>query len=224
MQLNIRIGTGAIFMAAILACGLWYAHDRGWLARGAGSATSTGNGKDPEFIPTNGGVLVLAWVKGYETFQRRSPSEIDVGGITFPLPFGDTVSEISTAAKYQYQIRLEKKWPMKCSEQMCVVRTGPVELAQPVAIYHEQTTRKTASGWARFDKAQNLEALNHALGAALQVRGNAPRNRDVGMRDGRAEIEKFVRQWMASEQHGDRRIVVLYPGEELVDGKPVGVQ
>ncbi|MES2786104.1 MAG: hypothetical protein V4684_11625 [Pseudomonadota bacterium] len=224
MQINIRIGAGAVLTAALLAYGVWHAWDRGWLDRGRGAPASMNSGREPEFIPTNGGVLTIAWVKGYETFERRSASEMDVGGIQVPLPFGETVSEISTAAKYQYQIRLEKKWPMRCSDEVCVVRTGPVELAEPVAIYHEQTTRKTASGWARFDKAQNLEALNRALDPALKARGNAARNRDVGLRDGRAEVAKFVRQWMVGQKHGDRRIVVLYPGEELVDGKPVGSQ
>ena len=51
--------------------------------------------------------------------------------------------------------------------------------------------------------------------------GNASRNRDLALRDGRAEVAKFVREWMVGQNYSDRRIVVLYPGEELVDGKPV---
>lgn len=90
-----------------------------------------------------------------------------------------------------------------------------------MAIYHEETARKTASGWARFDKAENLESLNRALGYRLVERGNLPRNRDVGLRDGRAEVEKFVRLWMIGEKYHDRRITVLYPGEKRLDGKPV---
>jgi hypothetical protein len=223
VQINIRIGAGAVLMTALLAAGFWYVNGRAWPLQwrqiSAGATDASPN--VPQFMPTNGGLLTIAWVKGYETFVKRSPSDLDLGFAKMPLPWGDTVSEISTAARYQYQIRLEKRWPMRCSKTACEVRTGDVELAEPVAIYHEETTRKTASGWARFDKAENLEALNKSLGRELAQRGNLPRNRDVGLRDGRAEIEKFVREWMVEKKYGDRKIIVLYPGEKLVDGKPV---
>ncbi|MEP6789748.1 MAG: hypothetical protein ABI907_00165 [Ramlibacter sp.] len=228
MQFNVHIGARAVLTSALLALGLWSAYDAGrWpFSRNIGESIIGDRLKAPEFIPTNGGVLTIAWVKAYESFAKRSPSEVELnlpagGAVTIPLPFGDTVSEIRTAARFQYQIRLETRWPIQCSETQCVVRTGPVELAEPVAIYHEETERKTESGWARFDKAANLEELNRSLGRGLVLRGNAPRNRDLGMRDGRAEVEKFVREWMAREAHAARRIVVLYPGEKAVDGKPV---
>ena len=229
MQFNVHIGAGAVLTAALLAAVAWLAHGNGqWPFSKADVAPVAGGAeRPPEFIPTNGGVLTIAWVKAYETFEKRSPSEAELkvpgGTLTVPLPFGETVSEIRTAARYQYQLRLEKRWPIECSQAQCVVRTGPVELAEPVAIYHEETRRKTTSGWARFDKETNLEELNRSLGAALVSRGNAPRNRGVGLRDGRAEVEKFVRAWMAREAHGARRIVVLYPGEQLVNGEPVSV-
>ena len=228
MQFNIHIGAGAVLTSALLAFGVWSAYDAGrWPFSGSVGASVTGDRlKAPEFIPTNGGVLTIAWVKGYESFVKRSPSEAQLelpagGAVTVPLPFGETVSAIRTAARFQYQIRLDKRWPIECSETQCVVRTGAVELAEPVATYHEETERKTESGWARFDKAENLEELNRSLGHGLVSRGNDPRNRDLGIREGRAEVEKFVREWMVKGAHGARRIVVLYPGEQVVDGKPV---
>ncbi|MBK0393439.1 hypothetical protein [Ramlibacter algicola] len=225
MQFNVHIGAGAVLASALAAVGVWHAYSSGWLTPAKPRAGLAINERPPEFIPTNGGVLTIAWVKAYETFEKRSPSELELkvplGTVKVPLPFGETVSEVRTAAKYQYQVRLQKRWPIQCGDTQCVVRTGPVELAEPVAIYHGETERKTRSGWARFDKAANLEQLNRSLGLALVVRGNEPRNRDVGMREGRVEIEKFVREWMAKEAHGARRIVVLYPGEQMVDGRPV---
>ncbi|MES2940552.1 MAG: hypothetical protein V4864_22930 [Pseudomonadota bacterium] len=229
MQFNVHIGAGTVLAAALLAAVGWSAYDRGqWPFSRAGVASLGGAAAgNPEFISTDGGVLTIAWVKAYETFEKRSPSEaewkVPGGTVKVPLPFGETVSEIRTAAKYQYQIPLAKRWPIACSQTQCVVRTGPVELAEPVAIYHAETQRKTSSGWARFDKEANLEELNRSLGAALFARGNEPRNRDLGLRNGRAEVEKFVREWMAREAHSARRVVVLYPGEQLVDGKPVSV-
>ena len=195
MQFNIHIGPGAVLAAALLAAGAWYAYDSGRLpfSAKATAPAGTASGKSPQFIPTHGGVLAIAWVRSHETFVQRSPSEMEVkspvGPVTVPLPFGDTVSEIRTVAKYQYQIRLEKRWPIECTPVQCVVRTGPVELDTPVALYHEETERRTKSGWGRFDKAENLEALNRSLGQHLVARGLEPRNRDLGMSNGRAEGE-----------------------------------
>jgi hypothetical protein len=230
LQFNIHIGAGAALTSALLAFGVWSAHETGrWpFSRSVGASVNGDRLQAPEFIPTNGGLLTIAWVKGYESFVKRSPSETEMefpgaGAVKIPLPFGETVSEIRTAARFQYQIRLETSWPITCSQAQCVVRTGAVELAEPVAIYHEETERKTKSGWARFDKAANLEELNRSLGRALVLRGNQPRNRDLGLREGRAEVEKFVREWMVKGALGARRIVVLYPGEQIVDGKPLPV-
>lgn len=224
MQITIRIGATCLLMLALLCGALWEVHVRGWLPDVRPSVQYVEGAQEPQFMPTNGGVLTIAWVKGYETFERHSPSRLHLGPFQLKMPFGETVSGISTAAKYQYQIRLEKKWPMECSREQCIVRTGPVELAEPVAIYSNETTRRTSSGWARFDKSENLETLNRELDVALAQRGNAPRNRDLGLRAGRAEVARFVRQWMVDQNLGSRNIVVLYPGEDLVDGKPVAVQ
>ena len=226
MQFNLHIGAGAVLTTAVLALAAWNVYYPHRPSSDGVDAIRTGSRKVPEFIATNGGVLTIAWVKGYESFEKRNPSEAELrlpagGAVKIPLPFGVTVSEIRTAAKYQYQIRMEKRWPMECTELRCVVRTGPVELAEPVALYQEETERKSQSGWARFDKAEKLEELNRSLGPALVSRGNEPRNRDLGMRDGRAEVERFVREWMSRAGHAERAIVVLYPGERLENGRPV---
>lgn len=219
-----NIGAGAIIALAALGLVAWKSWDT---SAPGGVPASTGNDvRVPQFIPTNGGTLTIAWVKGYESFKRVSPSEAELKlpagmAVTVPLPFGDTVSEIRTAAKFQYQIRLEHRWPIKCTDAECVVRTGPLELAEPVAIYHDETARKTQSGWARFDKAAHLEELNRKLGAHLVSRGNEPRNRDLAIQNGRVEVEKFVREWMMKEARDPRRIVVLFPGEQWTGGKIV---
>jgi hypothetical protein len=226
MQLNLHIGAGAILTAALLAAAACYAYNTIGRPPEREVEAVTSGSKPPEFISTNGGMLTIAWVKGYESFEKRSPSESELklpagGSVRIPLPFGETISEISTAAQYQYQIALEKRWPIECSKTQCVIRTPKVQLVEPVAVYHEETRRKTKSGWARFDKTENLEQLNQSLGHALVARGNEPRNRDVALRDGRTEIEKFVREWMVKSTSGTRSVVVLYPGEQLVDGRPV---
>jgi hypothetical protein len=211
VQVNIRIGAGAVLAAAAL----WLAWPalKAHLVPQKESTTQASSGRDPEIIPTNGGILVIARIKGYETFTRADSQPLQLFGLV-PVPLGTTTSEIRTAALYHYQIRLQKKWPIECTPRRCVVRTGPVELARPVAIYSEETARKTESGWGRFDKAGNLQALEQELSARLDQRGNEPRNRDVGLRDGRKTVSEFVGTWLHRETGRSREVVVLFPGEQ----------
>jgi hypothetical protein len=85
----------------------------------------------------------------------------------------------------------------------------------------------TAGSWYAYNRGWVLQGpklqaaaaatgqgtLNRALGTALMQQGNLPRNRDVGLREGRTEVAKFVREWMIGKNYGDRRVVVLFPGE-----------
>jgi hypothetical protein len=214
LQVNVRIGAGAVVAAAAL----------GWLLLGprmhlvtggtvSEVSTTAASDRPPEIIPTDGGLLVIARIKGYETFTRADDRTLSLFFDQLQIPLGTTASEIRTAALYQYQVRLEKKWPIRCTATRCVVRTGPVELAQPVAIYSAETTRRTENGWARFDKAENLAQLERDLGSLLAQRGMSARNRDVGLRDGRKTVRQFVATWLQKETGRTPEIVVLFPGE-----------
>lgn len=214
MQVNIRIGAGAVLAAA--AVGWFLFGPRIHLLTGTQTSsvsTAASSQRQPEIIPTDGGILVIARIKGYETFTRADDRTLSLFFDQLQIPLGTTASEIRTAALYQYQITLEKKWPIGCTATRCVVRTGPVELAQPVGIYTRETTRRTENGWARFDKAQNLAQLERELGTLLAKRGMDARNRDVGLRDGRKTVRQFVATWLQKETGRTPEIVVLFPGE-----------
>lgn len=221
MQVNIRIGAGAVLAAAVVAWFLFGPRIH-LLTGGATSDITTAANSDrpPEIIPTDGGILVIARIKGYETFTRADDRTLSLFFDQLQIPLGTTASEIRTAALYQYQIALEKKWPIRCTATRCIVRTGPVELARPVAIYTAETTRRTENGWARFDKAENLAQLEHELGALLVRRGMGARNRDVGLRDGRKTVRQFVATWLRKETGRTPEIVVLFPGEREEAGAP----
>jgi hypothetical protein len=212
VQIHIRVGAGAVLAAAAL----WLAWPalKEQVAPAGHVTTEATSDRLPEIIPTHGGLLVIARIKGYETFTRSDAEPVKLLFNLIQIPLGTTVSEIRTAALYQYQIKLEEKWPIRCTATRCVVRTGPVELATPVSVYFEETTRKTQSGWGRFDKAQNLQALEKELSARLEERGLQPRNRDVGLRDGRNTVREFVETWLRKETGQVREIVVLFPGED----------
>lgn len=212
VQIHIRVGAGAVLAAAAL----WLAWPvlKEQVAPHERITTEASSDRLPEVIPTHGGLLVIARIKGYETFTRRDAEPVKLLFNLVRIPLGTTVSEIRTAALYQYQIQLEEKWPIRCTAARCVVRTGPVELATPVSVYFDETTRRTESGWGRFDKAENLQALEKELSARLEERGMQPRNRDVGLRDGRNTVREFVQTWLRKETGQVREIVVLFPGED----------
>ena len=212
VQINIRVGAGAVIVAAALWLAWPAVKER--VAPTALVTTEATSDRLPEIIPTHGGLLVIARIKGYETFTRTDAEPVRLMFNLIQIPLGITVSEIRTAALYQYQIQLEEKWPIRCAAMRCVVRTAPVELATPVAIYSGETVRKTESGWGRFDKAQNLQALEKELSARLEERGMQPRNRDLGLRDGRETVREFVGTWLRKETGLAPEIVVLFPGEE----------
>jgi hypothetical protein len=212
VQINLRVVAGAVLAAAALWLVWPTVKER--FAPSPLVSTEAASDRLPEIIPTHGGLLVIARIKGYETFTRTDAEPVRLMFNLIQIPLGVTVSQVRTAALYQYQIQLEEKWPIRCSATRCVVRTGPVELAAPVAIYSEETVRKTESGWGRFDKAQNLQALEKELSARLRERGLQPRNRDVGLRDGRNTVREFVQTWLRKETGVAREVVVLFPGEE----------
>jgi hypothetical protein len=97
----------------------------------------------------------------------------------------------------------------------CIVHAGKVEPSLPVAIDTTTIQKYSASGWARFNKGENLEMLERSLTPQLEQR--APRYLQLAADTGRQTIAEFVTQWLLREQKWARnpeyRVVVLYPGE-----------
>ena len=207
MQINIRIGAGAV-VVAVLAIAAWRCLPGLGLTTGTPSTSATVM-SEPLVMRTPGGLLEIARVKAYERFKREDPKKVEV----IDLDLGTTVSEIEVAALFRYQIEMARQWPIACTPVRCVVRTGPVKLATPVATYSEETRKRTQSGWARFNKDDNLARLEQGLGAQLAARGEDPRNRQLALEAGRKTVGEFVRAWLQRETGRAREVIVLYPGE-----------
>lgn len=99
-------------------------------------------------MPTAGGRLEVATVRARETLTRANSK------VLFDLiDLGTTVSEIRVDADYRFHIGMAKAWPLRIADRTCVVHAGAVEPTLPVAFDTSTVERRTASGWARFDKA-----------------------------------------------------------------------
>lgn len=213
MQINIRIGAGAVVVVVLLLAIAAWPQLRALLpglGLTTGTATTSVSGlREPLVMRTEGGLLEIARVKAYERFERKDPKVLAV----IDLDLGTTVSELEVAALFRYQIEMARRWPIDCTPQRCVVRTGPVKLATPVATYSEETRKRTRSGWARFNKDDNLARLEQGLSSQLAARGEDPRNRKLALEAGRKTVQEFVRAWLKRETGRVRDVLVLYPGE-----------
>jgi len=161
-------------------------------------------------MPTAGGRLEVATVRARETFTRSDPR------LLFDLvDLGTTVSELRVDATYRFHIGMAKAWPLRIAGRTCVVHAGAVRPTTPVAFDTSTVERRTASGWARFDKAENLRALESSLTQLLAGRAPlyAPRAREAG----RQVVAEFVAEWLLREQDWRRdpehRVVVVFADE-----------
>jgi hypothetical protein len=163
---------------------------------------------------TPGGTLEVARIKAYETLRRTSEGTPLLGGL---LDTGTTVSEIDVPVLFRYHVPLAQEWPIRCSRDLCVVRAGAITPTLPPAIYTAEMRKRTASGWARFDKDENLAALEKSLTQELSTRAASPRNVDAATDAGRRTVKEFVDTWLlknhVSGNEPKPRIVVLFPGE-----------
>jgi len=158
-------------------------------------------------MPTAGGRLEVATVRVRESFTRTDSRVL----FDF-LDLGTTVSEVRVDATYRYHVEMARAWPLRIAGKTCLVRAGPVRPTLPVAFDSATVERRTAAGWARFNKAENLRALESSLTALLAER--APNYRQQAQEAGRAVVAEFVLEWLVREQQWRRdpehRVVVVF--------------
>lgn len=167
-------------------------------------------------MPTSGGQLDVATVKATEVFERKDPKLLDPK-VFDKIDLGTTVSRVRVDAAYRFHIKLEKAWKLEIRDKTCIVRAAAVEPTLPVAFDTATLERDTRSGWARFNKAENLQALERSLTQQLAER--APKYQSLAADSGRAVVARFVTDWLLKEQQWgsgpDYQVIVLYPGEQV---------
>lgn len=187
---------------------------RGLVGTRAPTVTEVLTSGETIVMRTPGGTLEVARIKAYETIKRTSPGTPIFWGL---IDTGTTVSEIDVPVLFRYHVPLAREWPIRCSREVCVVRAEAIAPTLPPAIYTDEMRKRTASGWARFDKSANLEALERSLTQELGARATSPRNLDAASDAGRRTIKEFVQTWLLKSRlaagQPKPRLVVLFPGE-----------
>jgi hypothetical protein len=215
MQINARINGAAVFLAAAVALAGWLAWDR-FFARSSVIETSVGASGLPVVMRSAGGLLEISTVTVHERFKRTDTKEF------WGIPLGTTVSIIQVPVTYRYHIEMAKEWPIHIDGKTAVVRAGEVKPSLPVAFDTATMEKYTQSGWARFNKDENLALLEKSITPELKTRAAIPAIRQLAVDAGRQTVREFVTTWLLKEQgwkrDADHKVVVLFPGEQPTRG------
>lgn len=162
---------------------------------------------------TEGNILEVATAEATETFTRQTNLRL----FDRVMPLGTTVSEVSVPATYRFHIDLSGDWALEAEGGRLTVVAPSLQPSLPVAYDSARMQRKTKSGWARWDGAENLETLERTLTAELGQRAGDSRTVDQVREEARVAVAKFVRSWLLEREHWNpeafQEIVVVFPDE-----------
>jgi hypothetical protein len=165
----------------------------------------------PVIIRTEGGLLEVAVVRAQERFTRVDAKEI------WGIPLGTTVSHIQAPVYYRYHIQLAKEWRVVIRGKTCIVQAPPILPSLPVAFDTSAMQKYSQNGWARFNKDENLDALERSITPELEKRARSDAYRQLVTAPARQTVTEFVTKWLLKEQtwgsSPEYKVVVTFPGE-----------
>lgn len=162
---------------------------------------------------TDGNILEVATAESTERFSRTS----NVAMFGRVLPGTTTVSEITVPTIYRFHINLNDDWNLLADGKRLLVVAPSVRPSLPVAFDTAGMRKKTRSGWARWDGAENLASLETEITGKLAERAGDPKTLEKIRNESRIAVAQFVRKWLLErEAWGEDRfeeIVVVFSGE-----------
>ena len=163
---------------------------------------------------TDGNILEVATAESTERFTRTT----NVAMFGKVLPLTTTVSEITVPATYRFHIDLNDEWNVLAEGNRFLVQAPAVRPSLPVAFESDGVQKKTQSGWARWDGAEHLAALEREVTGKLAERAQEPATIEKIREEGRTAVAQFVRKWLLNEDAWGKgrfeEIVVVFAGEE----------
>jgi hypothetical protein len=175
--------------------------------------TQTFRAEFPVFKSAGVGRLELGTSEAVETFQQIDSKMI----LWDTISLGETVSEIRVPVTYRYHIPLDDDWQLHVEGHTCVVMAPRVRPSLPPAIHTEKMEKRTSNGWGRFDKMEQLDALEKTITPRLAHYAGDPAHLEAVREECRQGVARFVRGWLLhEEQWRDDRltsVVVIFPDE-----------
>jgi hypothetical protein len=161
---------------------------------------------------TKGGLLEVATVRALERFTREDSRDF------WGLDLGTTVSQIQVPVTYRFHIEMAREWPIEVRGRTAVARAPAIKPSLPVAFDTTLMEKYTKAGWARFNKEENLAALERSMTPTLAERASGDAYRGLAEDAARRTIAEFITTWLLKETDWKRdpahKVVVLFPGEK----------
>ena len=209
---NLRSGLfGVLLTAAAVALGI------GWVAQRLDGdkrevRSSIVAPEKPVVMRTKGGLLEVATVRALERFTREDSRDF------WGLDLGTTVSQIQVPVTYRFHIEMAREWPIEVRGRTAVARAPAIKPSLPVALDTTLMEKYTKAGWARFNKEENLAALERSMTPTLAERASGDAYRGLAEDAARRTIAEFITTWLLKETDWKRdpahKVVVLFPGEK----------
>ncbi|MEI6033790.1 MAG: hypothetical protein WCS65_05865 [Verrucomicrobiae bacterium] len=171
----------------------------------------------PVVFRTKGGLLEIGGFDFTEDFFRANSKT------WWGIYLGTTVSQIQVPATYRYHIALLKDWTVHVKDNVCIVNAPSIAPSLPVAFDSSKMIKKTESGWARFDKDENLSSLEISITPELNKRADDPQHIGQVREHARQTVAEFIQGWLLKDgvagwkNDSDHAVKVFFPGEP-VDG------
>jgi hypothetical protein len=182
-----------------------------------GNITHTFRESLPQITSTQGDVLELAVFRCDETFKKTDEKWTGWGWVYL----GTTVAEIRVPVSFRYHLRLSDPWRLAARDRVCLVLAPGIRPSLPPAIHTSEMERRAESGWARFDKNDQLDALERSMTPSLEQRAADTNHVQLVREACRRSAAEFVKKWLMREGQwqSDKftSIVVLFPDEAAVN-------
>ena len=207
------------FLALIVICALlfaWLRSPRDGVAPGPDRTVGVGR---LEPFRTAGGTLHTNGFVKTEELRRDDGSWL-----------GTTSSVIRLDATYRYEIELRAHWNYYIDDvrRTALVVAPHFKPELPVAVDSRTVQEWTSSGWGRFDKWDQLQALRQQISPYLAGKASSKAYMDLARGDARKTVEDFVTDWLlkANRTPADPKYIVkVYfadePGIPLPENKTV---
>lgn len=202
---------GVVLTAAAVALGIgWVAHRLDGDTREVRSTIVAP--EKPVVMRTKGGLLEVATVRALERFTREDSRDF------WGLDLGTTVSQIQVPVTYRFHIEMAREWPIEIRGRTAIARAPAIKPSLPVAFDTTLMEKYTRAGWARFNKEENLEALERSMTPTLAERAAGDAYRGLAEDAARKTLAEFITIWLLKETDWKRdpahKVIVLFPGEK----------
>ena len=183
LENKIKQATAVAFIFLIIAVFAWL-----WPREKPSEKYTAASASVPLVMHTSGGRLEVATVTVTEAFKLANPKEL------LGINLGTTVSQVQVPVIYRYFIEMAKEWPITLAGQTLIVQAGEIKTQLPVAFDTRTIEKYTTSGWARFNKTENLDKLERSLSPLLEAR--APGYKKLAIESARKSVSDFVTSWL----------------------------